>query len=224
MTEEEWTACADPLRMLVLLPRSERKFRLFAAGCCRQMVIRGGRLPEGHDPDEVAWVERLAEGEALPATLRQSYDTVAYVGAMTGLSVLPPAVQALHWALTPDRMDAQVAGRVAEAAIEARVEAVGRKARKVRLAARKAQCALLRDLFGNPFRPAGHPPWRWGWAADAVRLAGAIYEEGAFDRLPILGDALEEAGCADEHVLLHCRGKGWHARGCWVLDWALGKP
>jgi hypothetical protein len=223
MTEAEWAACDDPLRTLELLPRSERKFRLFAAGCCRQMVIRGGRLPEGYDPDEVASVERLAEGEAMPQTLRQSRDMVAYVGAMTGLSVFPPGVRALHWALYPDRMDAQVAGWVAEAAIEARVEAVGRKARKVRSAARKAQWALLRDLFGDPFRPAGKPPWRWEWAAEAVGLARAIYEEGAFDRLPILGDALEEAGCADEQVLRHCRGKGWHARGCWVLDWALGK-
>jgi hypothetical protein len=52
----------------------------------------------------------------------------------------------------------------------------------------------------------------------AVKLGQAIYQDGAFDRLPILGDALEEAGCTDERILQHCRRRGWHARGCWVVD------
>jgi hypothetical protein len=226
MTEAEWATSDDPGRMLDFLSGrgSERKFRLFAAGCCRQMVIRDGRLPRGYDADEVAWVERLAEGGTLPATLHESHDLIGYVGAMTGLSVYPRAVRALHWALSTERMDAQVAGFVSEEAVEARVEAVGRHARKVRIAARKSQCHLLRDLFGDLFQPAAVVrPSRWGVAGDAVKLAQTIYEAGDFDRLPILADALEEAGCADEHILLHCRRGRWHARGCWVVDWVLGK-
>jgi hypothetical protein len=84
-----------------------------------------------------------------------------------------------------------------------------------------AQCDLIRDVFGNPFRPVAV---HYGWiTATVVRLARGIYEGGAFDRLPILADALEEAGCDNAAVLAHCRGEGPHVRGCWVLDLLLGK-
>ena len=55
------------------------------------------------------------------------------------------------------------------------------------------------------------------------KLAASVYEEQAFDRLPILADALEEAGCDDAELLAHLRGPGPHARGCWPLDTLLGK-
>jgi hypothetical protein len=54
-----------------------------------------------------------------------------------------------------------------------------------------------------------------------VRLAQAIYQERAWDGMPILGDALEEAGCTSQEVLAHCRLGGIHVRGCWLLDWVL---
>jgi len=80
---------------------------------------------------------------------------------------------------------------------------------------------LLRCIFGNPFRPVTFSPaWR---SETTVSLANGIYEERAFDRLPILADALEEAGCDHTDVLTHCRGLGPHARGCWVVDGVLGK-
>jgi hypothetical protein len=80
---------------------------------------------------------------------------------------------------------------------------------------------LLRCIVGNPFRPVVFDPaWR---TETAVALASAIYAERAFDRLPILADALEEAGCDNTDVLAHCRGPGPHARGCWVVDGVLGK-
>ena len=61
-------------------------------------------------------------------------------------------------------------------------------------------------------------------AADLVRLAdGAMYAAKRFRDMPILGDALEEAGCADEALLAHCRGPGPHVRGCWAVDLILGK-
>ena len=80
---------------------------------------------------------------------------------------------------------------------------------------------LLRDIFGNPTRPVTFDPcWR---SADALGLARAIYEDRAFDRMPLLADALMDAGCAEEAILDHCRGEGPHVRGCWVVDLVLGK-
>ena len=82
-------------------------------------------------------------------------------------------------------------------------------------------CRLLRDIFGNPFRPIVADP---AWLTPTVgSLAVAIYEDRAFDRLPILADALEEAGCTNADVLLHCRVPAEHVRGCWVVDLVLGK-
>jgi hypothetical protein len=80
---------------------------------------------------------------------------------------------------------------------------------------------VIRCIVGNPFRPvACDPSWR---TTTVVGLTDAIYTERAFDRLPILADALEEAGCTHPDVLAHCRGDGPHARGCWVVDLILGK-
>jgi hypothetical protein len=89
---------------------------------------------------------------------------------------------------------------------------------------RQVEAALVRCLFGNPFRPVVIDPGWLQWDGGAVpRIAEAIYEDRAFDRLPILADALEEAGCTDADVLGHCRGPGPHARGCWVTDLLLRK-
>jgi hypothetical protein len=91
---------------------------------------------------------------------------------------------------------------------------------------RVVRSALLRDLFGSPFHPP--PPLepsllRWGDGA-VVKLAQAIYQERAFERLPVLADALEEAGCTDAAILGHCRQPGQpHARGCWVTDLLLNQ-
>jgi hypothetical protein len=87
------------------------------------------------------------------------------------------------------------------------------------------QAGLLRDIFGNPFRPLPplHPDWL-AWSDGVIpKLATVIYDDRAFDRLPILADALEEAGCTDTEILSHCRGPRPHVRGCWVLDSLLAK-
>jgi len=78
---------------------------------------------------------------------------------------------------------------------------------------------------GNPFRPAPHidPAWLAGNGGTVPKLARAIYDERAFDRLPVLADALEDAGCTDADILTHCRSGGEHVRGCWVVDLLLGK-
>jgi hypothetical protein len=86
------------------------------------------------------------------------------------------------------------------------------------------QANLFRHLVGNPFQPASADgSWlRWN-DSTVVRLAQGIYDERAFDRLPILADALEEAGCRNADILAHCRQGGEHVRGCWLIDIVLGK-
>ncbi|HJZ56599.1 MAG TPA: hypothetical protein VKE74_16655 [Gemmataceae bacterium] len=84
------------------------------------------------------------------------------------------------------------------------------------------QQALLRDIFGNPFRPVTLDP-RW-LTSDVVALAQDIYLDRAFDRLPILADALQDVGCENGGILSHCRDPQLtHVRGCWVVDLVLGK-
>ena len=84
-----------------------------------------------------------------------------------------------------------------------------------------AQCDLIRDIFDNPFRPAPFDPaWR---STTVASIAEAIYTDRAFDRMPILADALEDAGCTSREILDHCRSLGEHVRGCWVVDLVLGK-
>jgi hypothetical protein len=85
----------------------------------------------------------------------------------------------------------------------------------------RSQCSLLRDIFGNPVR-ATSIKGEW-LTSDAVALASGIYRGKAFDRLPILADALQDAGCDSAEMLGHCRGPGPHVRGCWVVDLLLGK-
>jgi hypothetical protein len=83
---------------------------------------------------------------------------------------------------------------------------------------------ILRDIFGNPFRPITINPAWLSWNEGTIpKIAQAIYDERAFDRMPILADALEEAGCTNADILSHCRQPGEHVRGCWVVDLILGK-
>jgi hypothetical protein len=80
---------------------------------------------------------------------------------------------------------------------------------------------LLRDIFGNPFRPVTIDA---NWLTPTVQnFATAIYDDRAFDRLPILADALEDSGCTNQDILNHCRSGGEHVRGCWVVDLLLGR-
>jgi hypothetical protein len=81
--------------------------------------------------------------------------------------------------------------------------------------------AILRDIFGNPFRPvAARPEWR---THEGVALARTMYESRDFGKMPMLADVLHAAGCASAEILDHCRRPGLHVRGCWVIDLVLGK-
>jgi hypothetical protein len=86
---------------------------------------------------------------------------------------------------------------------------------------RPAPAIVYRDLVPNPFLPLA---WKPDWLTSTVRdIAAHVYESREFSALPILADALQDAGCDDEQILTHCRGNRAHARGCWVLDAILGK-
>jgi hypothetical protein len=86
------------------------------------------------------------------------------------------------------------------------------------------RCELLRDVFGNPFRPVSvDPAWLARNAGAVLNVARSVYEGRRFEDLPVLADALEEAGCADPAILAHCRSAGPHVRGCWVVGALLGE-
>ena len=80
---------------------------------------------------------------------------------------------------------------------------------------------FLREVLGNPLRPVSVAA---DWLTSTVRdLAAGAYQDDAFDRLPILADALQDAGCDHDDLLSHLRGPDSHVRGCWALDLILGK-
>ncbi|MFO0805378.1 MAG: hypothetical protein U0791_19915 [Gemmataceae bacterium] len=81
--------------------------------------------------------------------------------------------------------------------------------------------SLIRDIFGNPFRPvAFDPTWR---TTTVVSIAKTMYDSRDFAPMPLLADALQDAGCEHADILDHCRSAGPHVRGCWVVDLVLGK-
>jgi len=87
----------------------------------------------------------------------------------------------------------------------------------------REQASFLREVLGNPFRATatdGSLDWRGGLIP---AMARQIYDSGDFRDLPVLADALEDAGCTDPHLLVHCRSVGEHVRGCWALDLLIGK-
>ena len=88
----------------------------------------------------------------------------------------------------------------------------------------EAQCHLLRDIFGNPFRQITvDPNCLAKIGSTALELAQAIYNERRFENMRFLVDALTDAGCAKKDILIHCASEGPHVRGCWALDLILGK-
>jgi hypothetical protein len=236
MTEAEWLTFTDlevPLRggldQLVehaRRPLSQRKLRLFLLACVRRVchVFRDRRSLFAVDTAEqfadglMTWEESIAADEQVnnppnpdclepntwPPQQSPGYcaiEALAHAGNCT-IDCFT-ALQGAGWAQGALGEDAEAAETV-------------------------AQAAILRDIFGNPFRPAAISP---AWQTPAVvALAQAAYDNRilpagalASARLAVLADALEEAGCADAELLGHLRGPGPHVRGCWALDLVLGK-
>jgi hypothetical protein len=211
MTEVEWDTTTNPYDLLSHLEgrASVRKLRLFACGVCRRLC---GPYTDVRVRQAIDTVERYAEGLAGPEEL------ASVRAALEG-----------RWRNDSRRWRLNQPRRITVAGLEARVvweathdlawEAALGAARDTIHQLRREQCELLRDIFGNPFRRVQMRGEWLGWEAGLLRrMALEVHEERAFDRLPLLGDALEDAGCNDEAILAHCRQGLRHVRGCWVVD------
>lgn len=222
MTEAEWEASNSPRGMIYAFMGGglgDRKLRLFACACCHRIWHlltdpRSRRAVEASEQyaDEIgslelllhthqeAWkAQEIAErGEAKQAAMAAYYGSYPRMNWDTAETTARDAVYALRPQATPTPEE-----------------------RAVSNSERRAQCDLLRDIFGNPFRPTDFSP---DWRTDtAVALAHTMYESREFSAMTILADALQDAGCDNLDVLSHCRGAGPHVRGCWVVDLVLGK-
>lgn len=245
MTEQEWLASNYPQKMLDYLrgKPTDRKLRLFAIACCRrtlpllnetsrQVVEAGERYVEGlATPEQLRPL--VARAQEISSELDPGYDPNA---ADWEECALMQAAHAAWWPALTDHEAWQVAGVAARSAATAlgissaldtqSAESLGPVANgnaAVSAAEKReaaAQSELLRDIFGSAFRPVTlNPAWQ---TSNVIALAQAIYDDRAFERLPILADALEDAGC-DNADILHCRQPGVHVRGCWVVDLVLAK-
>ncbi len=217
MTEEEWLRCDDPDTMLTFLQgrAGDRKLRLFACACCRQ-VWRYIRRSESRNA--VAASEEFADGELTSIQLGWDAGRAAEAASLLAFEA-GVSMRMAKWA---ERDAAQAAAAVPRNPVApARVAALARAVITATPDKPHDQAGLLRDVFGNPFRPVPlDPAWL---TSDVAALAAGIYEDRAFDRLPVLADALMDAGCDNGDILGHCRGSGPHVRGCWVIDLLLGK-
>jgi hypothetical protein len=238
MTEAEWFNCTDPTPLLELLRGggSDRQFRLFAVACCRRMWHL---LPDERSRKAVEVAERFAEGTAEEAELRSTtlgmefdpatLESAAFLAAVRRYD--RPSTLFYYGIVDMTHLDEAAQRRLESICLSGWqfpadvAVAVARRARAVDPPTEAAaQASLVRCVFGNPFRPAAIDPALLGWdGGTVVKIARGIYDERAFDRLPVLGDALEDAGCADADVLAHCRQPGPHAIGCWVIDSLLGR-
>jgi hypothetical protein len=229
--EAAWRRQNRLFEMLPLLEGviSDRKRRLFAVACCRRFAPL---CPDARIAFALDVAERYADGQAIDEErlLAEQGVVIAHIDLRESRLAAEPKVcwsrqaelltQAACLAVSPGIFyagDAADYGRLALIAsgrgwlAEEEEEVV--------------QCRLLRDIVGPS--PAGAPPFNPAWrVADdraAEQVARWIYEARAFDDLPILADALEEAGCSDPAILDHCRQGGDHVRGCWVVDLTLEK-
>ena len=223
MTDAEWQQSRNLVtRVRAIDPcRFDRKLRLFAVACCRRVadLLR--------DPDARALlelVEGVADGAADPESLRPVWGEVPWYPHAEGAVKLAAALDCASWRASADcyRRAAQDAEAATAGAMAGDTAADAQAKYERRGRERAAQLALLRDVVGSPFRAVTFLPV---WGTDtAVALARQMYESRDFSAMPILADALQDAGCDSEAILSHCRdASATHVRGCWVVDLVLGK-
>jgi hypothetical protein len=218
MTEAQWHRSADGVAMLgVVLDRgSPRLWRLLAVACVRQVA------------DEMRYQDSV---RALVVAERYADAWATHEELLAARFLAEAAAQqALRDEFEDEirgefHMDAEYAAVLAaRRAADAVLPCVADEVDSTSLDPSLLYPDLFREVFGNPFRWVEADPGWLAWNDGVVRnLAEAIYAEAAFDRLPILADALEDAGCSDADLLGHLRSPGPHVRGCWALDLLLGK-
>jgi hypothetical protein len=205
MTETEWLSATDPTPFLEFLRcnASDRKLRLLACAFCRRRWVL---LPIGVK-EAVQTIERFVDGQVTNA----EFSAQVFRQAWYARRLLPWRGLGYTHGSTEYGSHVEAIEEVAKAFIDEPQEGWHKN----------VQTALLRDIFGNPFRPVVINP---SWLTSTVQaLASGIYSDRAFDRMPIFADALQDAGCDNDDVLNHCRQAGDHCRGCWVVDLLLAK-
>jgi hypothetical protein len=235
MTEDEWLANSRPTGMLLYIraKASARKSLLFECACCRNVWT----LLDAEDRDAISSAESNSDNPEVLRELdsRLEPDRVAALSMaglhdesvnenlarlLTGRTTIRLRLFGKGYAIGSVAFETARLSTLAEPRI-AGIEGKPFISPSETGSEEKRQADLVRDIFDNPFRPViVDPRWR---TSDVLGLARAMYEARTFDRMPILADALMDAGCSDEQILSHCRGDGPHVRGCWVVDLVLGK-
>ncbi|AMV27893.1 hypothetical protein VT84_26050 [Gemmata sp. SH-PL17] len=233
MTEAEWLTCVDPWTMLRFLrtDRNDRKLRLLLCAFCRQSWALFEEIAGAQAFVELA--ERMANGFVAKKEVR-----AVRLGCLHALvdgmdwkdddaDFMLDRFGGFHFEDDPAWVREMAVRLIAVRALGQTVSAnevaqVVRALADARVGATDSQdCDLIREVFGNPFRPVTFDS---SWLTSTVRaLATGVYTERAFDRLPILADAIQDAGCDSDDVLTHLRSDGPHVKGCWALDLVLGK-
>lgn len=230
MTGQEWLACprAELLLRAVADCTSERKLRLLSAALCQSIrhlmsdkrsrqAVRVARLSVDGWADLEACMTAREEAAQVPHVGPHAVELAAQAARLT-LGKMGPRNVAAIFQLTDAAIAAQVGERPSLRKNPSLLEQIRKGAVEEN---ERIAVQLIREVFGNPFETV---PFDARWRTLNVRaIAEAIYAGPAFEQLPILADALEEAGCTSAAVLDHCRGKDKHLRGCWVIDLLLGK-
>lgn len=224
MTEADWLGSDEPQVMLDFIAGrlSDRALRFFACACCRDVWHL---IDDDRSRTAVEMAEKYLDGVRSAELLEEAKDS-AWSAARESRPRVPARFAAAQAARSPAIDAARLAALAAlEGAadeledLHSLVDDSGRRSAKAR------QAALLRDVVGPfPWRPVEIEPAWFVWQNGAVlAFAGSTDRERAFKNMPVLGDMLEEAGCAGREILDHCRADAPHARGCWVLELLLGR-
>jgi hypothetical protein len=220
MTEAEWVRADDRAINEAVFRLDLRRQRLLAAAACRALG-KWIDFPDAHAA--LATIEAFADTGKTKVALRRARQAIArlrddlYFRPARGVQKVDGGVVVALFTIQVAASENAVSGTVGQA-VEALVYAEGIP----KAVARRHLHGSYRDVIGNPFRPVSFDPaWR---TSTAVALATQMYDSRDFSIMPILGDALQDAGCENADVLAHCRDpKGTHVRGCWVVDLILGK-
>jgi hypothetical protein len=219
VTESQWQTNQDPQAMLAFLrmigKASERKLRLFAVASSRRILML---MVDERSRNAVEVAERFADGHS--STLELENASFLARDAPAEQALLAEVQSPLAYGVAAAALFC-VHDSAFTAALEVASEASNAAAFTNRHGSEAAeQAKLLRCIFGNPFRPLALDASLLSFTV--VKMAQAIYEERAFERMAVLADALEENGITGE-ALAHCRSDTPHARGCHVIDLILGK-